>query len=146
MSAVPLAAERAKGFQGGGAPLVTRYGAAPRNFFSSFLMKYVVEWTKIWAEKGNYTSSTSVSRDKFGCLILGSFSPWFCNTVERFYVLYLFILGVWEGDRMLGFDMLLSPVSQISKSPVKKLSLQVYCNLYLLSNILGDFWRLGFFP
>ena len=47
---------------------------------------------------------------------------------------------------MLGFDMLLSPVSQISKSPVKKLALQVYCNMYLLSNILGDFWRLGFFP
>ena len=30
---------------------------------------------------------------------------------------------------MLGFDMLLSPVSQISESPVKKLALQVYCNL-----------------
>ena len=47
---------------------------------------------------------------------------------------------------MLGFDMLLSLVSQTSESPIKKLALQVYCNLYLLSNILGDFWRLGFFP
>ena len=47
---------------------------------------------------------------------------------------------------MLGFDMLLSLVSQTSESPIKKLALQVYCNLYLLSNILGDFWRLRFFP